>query len=453
MGPRTPNRRYTSAGSTAPEGGSAVQVPVGAPNVVLILLDDVGFGAPSAFGGPCATPTAEAMARNGLRYVRFHTTGICSPTRQCLLTGRNHHVAEMGTVLDMATPIPGYTSVRPNTVATLAEVLRLNGYGTAAFGKWHQTPTWEVSDAGPFDRWPTGEGFERFYGFIGAATDQYRPALYEGTRPIEPPFGPEEDYHFSEDITDRAIDYIRHQHSLTPGRPFFVYLSFGATHAPLQVPEQWIEPYAGRFDRGWDAVRAETLARQKAIGVVPDSTRLTRRLPVVPGWDELSRDDRVVAARLMEVYAGFLSHTDYQVGRLLNAIDDLHIGDNTLVLYILGDNGGSGDGGPMGSVNELAGLNRIEVPTADILERLVDVGTELAYAEYPVGWGHAMNAPYQWTKQVASHWGGTRNGMVVQWPAGFGARDGTRSSSIMSSTSLRRSSRSSVFPSLTQSTE
>ncbi len=395
--------------------------PAGAPNVLIILIDDMGFGATSTFGGPCDMPTFERIAQEGLTYNRFHTTALCSPTRQALLTGRNHHSAEMGSVGEVATSMPGYTSVRPNSVATIAEMLRLNGYNTAAFGKMHQTPTWETSMSGPFDRWPTGDGFEKFWGFVSGETDQWAPVLYEGTTPVEPRATAAEGYHITEEQVDQAIAWITGQQVLTPDKPFFVYMSYGATHAPHHVPEEWIEKYRGRFDRGWDVVRAETLANQIAKGIVPEGTELTARPDGVVGWEELSDDQKMVATRLMETYAGFAEHTDFHTGRLIDALDEIGALDDTLVIYIAGDNGASAEGGLEGTFNELKALNGISETTEDILPHIDDLGSPKAFNHYPVGWAHAMNTPYQWTKQVASHFGGTRNGTVIRWPNGIKA--------------------------------
>jgi arylsulfatase A-like enzyme len=399
--------------------------PAGAPNVLIVLLDDVGFGASSAFGGPCATPTAERLAANGLTYNRFHTTALCSPTRQALLTGRNHHSVGMGGITEIATSAPGYNSIRPNTAAPLAETLKLNGYSTAQFGKCHEVPVWETSPLGPFDSWPTGGGgFEHFYGFIGGETNQYAPALYDGTTPIEPDRTPEEGYHFTEDMTDRAADWIREQKALMPDKPFFVYFAPGATHAPHHVPPEWPDKYKGRFDDGWDALRELTLARQKELGIVPEEAELTERAAEIPAWEDMPDDLKPVLARQMEVYAGFLEHTDHHIGRLIDVLDDLQILDDTLVYYIIGDNGASAEGTPNGCFNELTILNgAFGLETVEFMaSRIDDFGTPLAYNHYAVGWAHAMDAPYQWTKQIASHWGGTRNGTIVHWPAGIRAR-------------------------------
>jgi arylsulfatase A-like enzyme len=408
----------------------SMRPPAGAPNVLIVLLDDLGFGASSAFGGPCAAPTAERLAADGLKFNRFHTTALCSPTRAALLSGRNHHTVGMGGVTEIATSAPGYNSLRPNTCGPLAQTLKLNGYSTAQFGKCHEVPVWQSSPMGPFDNWPSGGGgFEYFYGFIGGETNQYYPAIYEGTKAVEPAKTPEEGYHFTEDMTDKAITWIRQQKSLMPDKPFFVYFAPGATHAPHQAPPEFIDRYKGKFDQGWDTVREETFARQKALGVIPPDCELTARHAEIPAWDEMPDDLKPILARQMEVYAGFLEHTDHHVGRLVDAIEDLGVLGDTLIFYIIGDNGASAEGTPRGTFNELfmlngaAGLETTEFMAAHIEE----FGTPAAYNHYAVGWAHAMDTPYQWTKQVASHWGGTRNGTVVHWPNGFAARGEVRS--------------------------
>ncbi len=403
--------------------------PAGTPNVIIALIDDCGFGASSAFGGPCATPTAERLAASGLKYNRFHTTALCSPTRQALLTGRNHHSVGMGGITEMATSAPGYNSIRPNSAAPLAEVLKLNGYSTAQFGKCHEVPVWETSPMGPFHQWPTGSGFEHFYGFIGGETNQYYPAIYQDTVPVEPDRTPEEGYHFTEDMTDHAIDWVRQQKALMPDKPFFVYWAPGATHAPHHVPEEWSGKYKGRFDDGWDAQRERTFARQKEIGVIPDDAELTARHQQIPGWDETPDDLKPILARQMEVYAGFLEHTDHHLGRLIDAVDDLGVLDNTLIYYVIGDNGASGEGTLNGTFNELMSLNgALDIETTELMASRIDAfGSPAAFNHYAVGWAHAMDTPYQWTKQVASHWGGTRNGTIVHWPAGFHAQGEVRS--------------------------
>jgi arylsulfatase len=399
--------------------------PDGAPNVLVVLIDDCGFGASSAFGGPIDTPTFDRLADQGLRYTRFHTTALCSPTRAALLSGRNHHTVGMGGITEIATSAPGYSSLRPNTCAPLAETLKLNGYSTAQFGKCHEVPVWQTSPMGPFDNWPSGGGgFEHFYGFLGGETNQYAPAIYSDTTPVEPDRTPEEGYHFTEDMTDHAIDWVRQQKALMPDKPFFAYFAPGATHAPHHVPTEWSDKYKGRFDQGWDALREETISRQKALGVVPEDAELTARHEQIPGWDEMPDDLKPVLARQMEVYAGFLEHTDHHIGRLIDALAELEVLDNTLVYVIIGDNGASAEGDLHGTFNELINLNgAVELLNTEFMaSRIDEFGTPTAYNHYAVGWAHAMNTPYQWTKQVASHWGGTRNGTIVHWPSGIDAK-------------------------------
>ena len=367
--------------------------PKDAPNVVIVLIDDMGFGAPSVTGGPCHMPAMQKVADDGLLYNRFHTTALCSPTRQALMTGRNHHSAGMGSVAEVATGAPGNDSVRPNSVATIAEMLKLNGYNTGAVGKMHQTPVWEVSMSGPFDRWPTGDGFEKFFGFIGGETNQWAPTLVNGTAPVEPWGTAEDGYHFSEDIVDKAIGYVRGQQVMTPDKPFFLYVSFGATHAPHHVGQEWIDKYKGKFDKGWDAVREETLANMKAKGLVPQDTDLTDRPDGVVAWDELNDTEKTVYARLMETFAGFAEHTDAQVLRLIDGLEEMGVYDDTLFIYIAGDNGASAEGGLDGSFNELVALNGEHESLADILPKVDEIGGVKAYNHYPVGWAHAMNTP------------------------------------------------------------
>ena len=404
--------------------------PEGAPNVLVILVDDVGFGASSAFGGPCATPTAERLAAGGLRFNRFHTTALCAPTRQALLTGRNHHSVGMGSITETATSAPGQSSVRPNTKAPLAMTLKLNGYATAQFGKCHEVPVWQSSPMGPFDAWPSGGGgFETFYGFIGGENNQWDPALYDGTTPVEPPATEEEGYHLTEDLTDRAAGWMRQQKALMPDKPFFVYFAPGATHAPHHVPKEWADKYAGRFDDGWDAQRERTFARQKELGVIPADAELTARHDEITAWDDMPDELKPVLARQMEVYAGFLEHTDHHVGRLVDALEDLGILDNTIVYYIIGDNGASAEGTMNGAFNEMANFNGMaELETPEfMISKMDELGSPTSYNHYSVGWAWAMNSPLQWTKQVASHWGGTRNGTIVHWPDGIAEPGGLRS--------------------------
>nr|WP_279394089.1 arylsulfatase [Rhodococcus sp. ARC_M6] len=404
--------------------------PVGAPNVLVILLDDVGFGASSAFGGPSNNPTAERLQQNGLTYNRFHTTALCAPTRAALLSGRNHHSVGMGSVTETATSAPGLSGLKSNTKAALPMTLKLNGYSTAQFGKCHEVPPWQTSPVGPFTAWPTGEGgFEHFYGFIGGENNQYYPALYEGIAPVEPEKTPEEGYHLTEDLADHAIDWVRTQKALAPEKPFFMYFAPGATHAPHHVPQEWTDRYAGRFSGGWDAQRETILEQQKQRGVVPADAVLTSRPDEIPAWDEMSDELKPVLERQMEVYAGFLEHTDYHVGRVVDAIEELGALENTLVYYIIGDNGASAEGTVNGAFNEMANFNGLAaIETPEFMVEVKDLfGTKDAYNHYSVGWAWAMCTPFQWTKQVASHWGGTRNGTIVHWPAGIESKGETRS--------------------------
>lgn len=404
-----------------------VRPPATAPNVLVILIDDVGFGASSAFGGPCETPNFEKLAAGGLKYNRFHTTALCSPTRQALLSGRNHHSAGMGNITETATAAPGYTSVLPNTKAPLALTLKLNGYSTAQFGKCHEVPVWQTSPVGPFTSWPTGGGgFEYFYGFIGGENNQYDPALYEGTTPTEPPKTPAEGYHLTEDLTDKAINWARQQKALLPDKPFFMYFAPGATHAPHQVPAEWIEKYKGKFAHGWDRQREITFERQKELGVIGPDAVLTPRDEEIPAWDDMDPELKPVLEREMEVYAAFMEHTDHHVGRLLDSLGPVL--DDTLIYLMIGDNGASAEGTLQGAFNEMANFNGMaDIETPEFLMSKIDeFGGEGSYGHYAVGWAWAMDAPYQWTKQVASHWGGTRNGTIVHWPKGIKEKGGHR---------------------------
>ncbi len=397
-----------------------VKAPAKAPNIVVVLIDDMGFGASTAFGGPCNMPNVERLASQGLKYNRFHTTALCSPTRVALLTGRNHHVNNAGAIMELATAFPGNTGIRPGSVAPLAEMLRLNGYSTAAFGKYHETPPWEVSPSGPYDRWPTHSGFDKFYGFIGGETNQWAPAIYDGTVRVEHEKNP--NYHFTEDMTNQALNWMQAQQSLTPDKPFYVYFATGATHAPHHAPKEYIDKYKGKFDQGWDKLREESFERQKALGVVPKDAKLTERPKEIPAWDSLTPEQKKLFSRQMEVYAGFAEHTDHEVGRLIDALQTMGELNNTLFFYVVGDNGASAEGGPEGTYNEMMALNGI-IGTADqSMPHYDEWGSANTYPHYAVGWAHAMNTPFQWAKQVASHFGGTRNGMVVHWPDGIKAK-------------------------------
>lgn len=414
----------TAADST-PDFPKQVAAPRGAPNVLLILTDDVGFGASSTFGGPIPTETMERLAKNGLRYTQFHTTALCSPTRAALLTGRNHHSAATGVIMEAGTGYPGYDTLLPKSAGTFAEILRQNGWNTAWFGKNHNVPDWQGSQAGPFDLWPTGLGFEYFYGFIGGDTSQWTPAIFEGTRPIEPPHE-QAGYFFDRDLADHAIARIRMLHSVAPDKPWVAYYAPGTAHAPHHAPREWIAKFKGKFDQGWDEMRKETLARQKALGLVPADTKLTERSPGIPAWDSLDADHKKVAAHMMEVYAAALAHCDWQMGRVLDAIEEMGELDDTLVIYIQGDNGASAEGGPNGLLNEMTFFNAIPEDFAEVRRRMDELGGPTTFNHYPIGWAHAMDTPFQWTKQIASHFGGTRNGLVISWPARIKDKGGIR---------------------------
>ncbi len=402
-----------------------VKAPQGAPNIVIVLIDDIGFGHSSAFGGPIPMPTLEKLAAGGLKYNRFHTTALCSPTRTALLTGHNHHANNAGAIMELATAFPGNTGVRPRTITTLAEILRQNGYSTAAFGKYHETPPWEVSVSGSYDRWPTGSGFDKFYGFIGGETNQWAPAIYDGTVRVE--HKQSSDYHFTVDMTDQAINWVSAQQALTPGKPFYMYFATGATHAPHHVPKEWIAKYKGQFSSGWDKLREETFARQKKLGVIPANTKLTPRPKEIPAWADMSAEQKRLFERQMETFAGFAEHTDHEVARLVAQLQAIGALDNTVFYYIVGDNGASAEGGPEGTYNEMMALNGI-IGKADQMMQHVDTwGSPTTFPHFAIGWAWAGNTPFQWTKQVASHFGGTRNGMVLHWPKGIKAKGELRS--------------------------
>lgn len=402
-----------------------VTPPAGAPNVVVVLIDDIGFGHSSAFGGPIKMPTLDKLANGGLRYNRFHTTALCSPTRVALLTGHNHHANNAGAIMELATGFPGNTGVRPREITTLAEILRQNGYSTAAFGKYHETPPWEVSVSGPYDRWPTGSGFDKFYGFIGGETNQWAPAIFDGVARAEPVLSPT--YHFTVDMTDKAIQWVSAQKSLTPDKPFYMYFATGATHAPHHAPKEWIEKYKGQFAGGWDKLREETFERQKKLGVVPPDTKLTPRPKEIPAWDDMSAEQKKLFERQMETFAGFAEHTDNQVGRLITQLEQIGALENTLLFYIVGDNGSSAEGGPEGTYNEMMALNGIVGKADQMMDHIDEWGGPNTFPHFAIGWAWAGNTPFQWTKQVASHFGGTRNGMVMHWPKGIKSKGEVRS--------------------------
>jgi len=394
-----------------------VKAPAKAPNVVIVLIDDVGFGATSTFGGPIQTPTLDRLAATGLRYNNFHTTALCSPTRAALKSGRNHHTANVGSIMETATAFPGNSGQIPNSVAPLAEMLRLNGYSTGAFGKWHETAAWETSVSGPYDRWPTHQGFDKFYGFIGGETDQWYPLIYDGVTRVTPP--QTKGYHFTVDMTDQAINWVKAQQSMTPDKPFFVYYATGAVHAPHHVPKEWADKYKGQFDKGWDQVRRQTTERQRQMGIIPAGTRLAEKPEDIKDWDSLPADNQRLFVRQAEVFAGFMEQTDHEVGRLIDALEEIGELDNTLIFYIAGDNGSSAEGGFVGMFNEMTYFNQVTEKVEDLIPLIDEWGGPETFPHMAAGWAVAFDAPFTWTKQVASDFGGTRNGMVVHWPDGI----------------------------------
>ena len=423
--PQYPHSTVFDVRNATPPPRFEIKAPAKAPNVLIVLIDDMGFGQSSAFGGPIHMPTVDRLANNGLRYNEFHTTALCSPTRSALLSGRNHHTNNLGSITETATAFPGNTGQRPNSVAPVAEMLRLNGYSTAAFAKSHETAAWEVSPSGPTDRWPTRSGFDKFYGFIGGETNQWAPLLYDGMTQVEPSKDP--NYNFMTDMTNQAIEWMGYQKSLTPDKPFFIYFAPGATHAPHHVPKEWIAKYKGRFDQGWDSLREETLARQKRLGVVPAETKLAPKPAAIKDWAALTPDEKKLFARQMEVFAGFGEYTDTEIGRLIQAIEATGQLDNTLIFYIVGDNGASAEGGMVGLYNEMTYFNGVNETVQDILKHYDELGGPTTYPHYAAGWAVAGDTPFTWTKQVASSYGGTRNGMVIHWPKGITAKGELRS--------------------------
>jgi arylsulfatase len=399
-----------------------VKAAKGSPNVLLIMLDDVGFGMCSTFGGPVPTPHMDKLANNGLKYTRFHTTALCSPTRGALLAGRNHHSIATGVIIEMGTGYPGYTGVIPRSTALVSQTLRDNGYATGMFGKWHNTPEPDISPAGPFDRWPTGLGFDYFYGFNQGETHQYYPVIYRNTTWVPQPKTPEQGYHFTADMTDEAITWTRNVRAADPDKPWFNYFSTAGVHAPHHAPKEFIAKYKGKFDHGWDKQREMTHAKQLEMGIIPKGTKLTPRIKEIPSWDSRSDDEKKVYNRLMETFAAYMDYTDAEVGRLIESLRTSGELDNTLVMYVVGDNGASAEGGLEGTFSEIASLIGVQLGLESTIKRIDEIGGPTSEPHVPVGWAWAMNAPFQWTKQVASHFGGTRNPMVVHWPAGIKAR-------------------------------
>ncbi len=422
--PERPTYSELDVRNVEPPPRFEVKAPKRAPNVVIVLIDDVGFGATTTFGGPIRTPTLDGLASEGLRYNNFHTTALCSPTRNALKTGRNHHTTNTGSIMETATAFPGNTGQIPNSVAPLAEMLRLNGYSTGAFGKWHETAAWETSVSGPYDRWPTHQGFDKFYGFIGGETDQWFPLIYDGITRITPPHT--EGYHFTVDMTDQAINWVKAQQSMTPDKPFFVYYATGAVHAPHHVPEAWADKYKGQFDKGWDQIRKETTTHQLEMGVIPAGTKLAEKPEDIKDWDSLPADHRRLFARQAEVFAGFMEQTDHEVGRFVEALEKIGEMDNTLFIYIAGDNGTSAEGGFVGMFNEMTYFNQVVEKVEDLVPLIDEWGGPYTFPHMAAGWAVAFDAPFSWTKQVASDFGGTRNGMVIHWPNGIKDKGGLR---------------------------
>ena len=425
--PHEPVRILDARDAEKPASPFKVTAPEGAPNIVVVLIDDIGFSASSTFGGAIHTPTFDKLADNGLRFNRFHTTALCSPTRASLLSGRNHHNVNVGSVMEIATGFYGNQGIRPDKAKYFAETLKQNGYSTAAFGKWHETATWEVSVSGPYDRWPTNSGFDKFYGFIGGETNQWDPVIYDGVTKVSMEDDP--DYHFTTDMTDNAIEWIKFQHAMTPDKPFMVYFAPGATHAPHHVPKEWIEKYKGKFDAGWLKLREETFERQKELGIIPENAKLAPMPEDIKDWEDLSEDEKALFTLQMETFAGFGEHVDHNVGRLVNALEDIDQIDNTLFIYIMGDNGSSGEGGLEGTFNELIHMNGIfdEETIQSMLKDADDWGGPNSYPHMAVGWSIATGTPFRWLKQIASDFGGSRNGMVMHWPDGFEAKGEIRS--------------------------
>jgi arylsulfatase A-like enzyme len=414
----------TFAESGPPQFPQPVQAPKGAPNIVLILIDDAGFGQFSTFGGGVPSPTMDKLAQDGLRYNRFHTTALCSPTRAALITGRNHHTTSFGSISEAATGYDGYTCVLPKSCGTIAEVLRQNGYMTAWIGKNHNTPPWEASAAGPYDRWANGLGFDYFYGFNAGDMNHWNPVLYENRNLV--PTSTDPKYHMTADLADHAIAWVRKVKSISPDRPFFLYVAPGATHSPHHAPQEWIDKFKGKFDMGWDKYREEAFERQKNLGVIPPDTKLTQRPESLPAWSSLNADQKQLYAHMMEVFAAYGAHCDYEMGRIVNAIKEMPGSENTLFIYIAGDNGSSAEGGIEGSLNENLFFNGFPEKWQDNIKAINDLGGPKYFNHFPSAWAWAMDAPFQWTKQVSSHFGGTRNPMIIDWPARIKNKGGLR---------------------------
>jgi arylsulfatase A-like enzyme len=418
--PKNPTSQTFDIKDATPPERFEIKAPDGAPNVIIVLIDDLGFAGTSAYGGPIATKTFDRLAGQGVYYNNFHTTAVSSPTRVALKSGRNHHRNNMGGIIETGTAFPGNTGQIPNNIASVAEMLRHNGYSTAAFGKWHETAAWEASISGPFDRWPTRQGFDKFYGFLGGETDHWAPSIYDGVAPVRVPEDP--NYHFLTDMTDQSVAWVKYQKALTPDRPFFVYYAPGAVHAPHHVPQEWIDRWKGKFDQGWDKMREEVLARQIKLGIVPEGTKLAPKPKAIPEWDSLSDDEKRLFTRQFEVFAGFLEMTDHEVGRLIKAVEDTGQLDNTLIFYVAGDNGTSAEGGRNGMFSEMTYFNGVQETVPDMIKSIDKWGGHETYPHMAAGWAVALDTPYKWTKQVASDHGGTKVGMAVHWPKGIKAK-------------------------------
>ncbi len=402
-----------------------LKAPDGAPNILIVLLDDVGFGQFGVTGGGVPSPNMEKLASQGILYSRFHTTALCSPTRAALLTGRNHHMAGTGIITELATGHDGYTGIIPRSTATFGEILRQHGYATAWFGKNHNTPVYETSALGPFDRWPNGLGFDYFYGFMAGDVNQFLPNLYENRNLSDDAKG--DNYHLSTDLADRTIGWIKSAEAFQPDKPWLAYLATAATHSPHQAPKEWLDKFKGQFDYGWDEYRERTFKRQKEMGIIPEDAKLTPRPEALPAWDTLDADQKKLYSRMMEVFAAYGAHVDHEIGRVLDYVNTLPDADNTMIIYIVGDNGASAEGGLEGTMNEVAFFNGYQMTYKDILPFADELGTEKHFNHFPAAWAWAMSTPFQWTKQVASHLGGVRNPMIVSWPAKIKKKNGTRS--------------------------
>ena len=418
--PAPPKYTELDVRKATPPPAFKVTAPENAPNVLLVLVDDLGFAGTSKFGGPVNTPTFDRLANQGVYYNNFHTTSVCSPTRAAIKSGRNHHQNNMGSIIESGTAFPGNTGSIPQSVAPVAEMLRLNGYSTAAFGKWHELAAWEANMSGPFDRWPIRQGFEKFYGFLGGETNQWAPFVYDGVTPVELPEDP--NYHFLDDMTDKTVEWMKYQNALQPDKPFFVYYAPGATHAPHHVPKEWIEKHKGKFDQGWDKMREEILARQIAAGISPKGTKLTEKPSAIPDWEDLTEDEKTLFKHQAEVFGAYIDYTDYNIGRLVEAVEEMGELENTLIIFVYGDNGTSGEGGRNGMFSEMTYFNGVTETVEDMLKNMDKWGGPQAYNHMSAGWAVTFDTPYKWMKQVGSDFGGTKVGMMVHWPKGIKAK-------------------------------